>query len=57
MCIIYIFCLHLVHTECSNENGGCSHICVLSSEQEYSCLCPEHLQIDRDGRTCSRKSK
>ena len=55
--VLYLF-LRLVHTECSSNKGGCSHLCLLSTEQDgYSCQCPDNLQLERDGRTCSNRSK
>lgn len=49
--------MSLVNTECSNNNGGCSHLCVLSSGGTYSCLCPDNLRLDHDKRTCVSRSK
>ncbi|MEQ2235457.1 Low-density lipoprotein receptor- protein 5 [Ilyodon furcidens] len=40
-------------TPCSNNNGGCSHLCLLSPVQPfYSCACPTGVQLKADGKTC-----
>nr|XP_054760703.1 neurogenic locus notch homolog protein 2-like [Lytechinus pictus] len=38
--------------ECSNQNGGCEHICrnILGS---YVCFCPLGSTVNPDGHTCS----
>lgn len=42
-----------VQTPCSDNNGGCSHLCLLSPVQPfYSCACPTGVQLKPDGRTC-----
>ena len=44
---------------CHVRNGGCSHLCLLSSVHEagYSCACPDGLIIGEDSLTCSSESK
>jgi hypothetical protein len=39
---------------CGVNNGGCSHLCLLSphSQRNYTCACPEHFLLDTDHRTC-----
>lgn len=38
---------------CQLSNGGCSYLCLLSSEQPfYSCACPTGIQLSEDQRTC-----
>ncbi|KAL9884451.1 LDL receptor related protein 4 [Glossina fuscipes fuscipes] len=37
---------------CSNDNGGCSHLCLLNPIS-YSCACPVGITIQPDNRTCS----
>ncbi|XP_048340184.1 low-density lipoprotein receptor-related protein 5 isoform X2 [Sphaerodactylus townsendi] len=41
------------HTPCEDNNGGCSHLCLLSPRDPfYSCNCPTGVQLEEDGRTC-----
>ncbi|KAG5273414.1 hypothetical protein AALO_G00151070 [Alosa alosa] len=40
-------------TPCSNGNGGCSHLCLLSPLQPFhSCACPTGVKLKDDGKTC-----
>ncbi|CAL8375096.1 unnamed protein product [Arctogadus glacialis] len=42
-----------IHTPCSDLNGGCSHLCLLSPvEPFHSCACPTGVQLRQDGKTC-----
>ncbi|KAG7329468.1 hypothetical protein KOW79_007642 [Hemibagrus wyckioides] len=42
-----------IHTPCSDGNGGCSHLCLLSpSPPYYSCSCPTGVKLREDGKTC-----
>uniref|UniRef100_A0A672JJU4 Low density lipoprotein receptor-related protein 5 n=1 Tax=Salarias fasciatus TaxID=181472 RepID=A0A672JJU4_SALFA len=42
-----------IRTPCSFQNGGCSHLCLLSPvEPFYSCGCPTGVQLKADGKTC-----
>ncbi|TTJ07848.1 Low-density lipoprotein receptor-related protein 5 [Bagarius yarrelli] len=42
-----------VHTPCSDGNGGCSHLCLLSpAPPYYSCSCPTGVKLREDGRMC-----
>uniref|UniRef100_W5KCE8 Low density lipoprotein receptor-related protein 5 n=1 Tax=Astyanax mexicanus TaxID=7994 RepID=W5KCE8_ASTMX len=42
-----------IHTPCSDDNGGCSHLCLLSpSPPFYSCACPTGVKLREDGKTC-----
>uniref|UniRef100_A0A4W6FVJ7 Low density lipoprotein receptor-related protein 5 n=1 Tax=Lates calcarifer TaxID=8187 RepID=A0A4W6FVJ7_LATCA len=42
-----------IQTPCSDNNGGCSHLCLLSPVQPfYSCACPTGVQLKPDGKTC-----
>jgi sugar lactone lactonase YvrE len=49
----------MVRTPCSEDNGGCSHICVTrphsSGRLTASCLCPTGLKMKEDGRTCANE--
>ncbi|XP_078347608.1 low-density lipoprotein receptor-related protein 4-like [Oculina patagonica] len=39
---------------CQSNNGGCSHLCLISSN-ESECVCPNHLTLQEDGKTCHHK--
>ncbi|XP_005988070.1 low-density lipoprotein receptor-related protein 5 isoform X2 [Latimeria chalumnae] len=40
-------------TPCEDNNGGCSHLCLLSPKDPfYSCACPTGVQLREDRRTC-----
>ncbi|CAF4219247.1 unnamed protein product, partial [Rotaria sp. Silwood2] len=43
-----------VSNPCGINNGGCSHLCLLSTNQTYTCACPEHFSLINNGnnRTC-----
>lgn len=44
---------HTVNTPCSLNNGGCSHLCLLSPVRPfYRCACPTGVQLLEDGKTC-----
>lgn len=43
----------MIHTPCNNENGGCSHLCLLKPEG-YSCACPTGIKLQDDGKTCHK---
>ena len=40
----------------ANSNGGCSHLCLLSSTDSrgYSCACPDEMNLDETGLTCTQ---
>ncbi|CAF0957368.1 unnamed protein product [Adineta ricciae] len=40
---------------CGTNNGGCSHLCLLSTNQSYTCVCPEYFSFNNNGnnRTCA----
>ncbi|KPM05640.1 low-density lipoprotein receptor-related protein 6-like protein [Sarcoptes scabiei] len=41
------------YNPCAHNNGGCSHLCLLSSNSEhYSCACPTGIKLELDGKTC-----
>ncbi|XP_068726742.1 very low-density lipoprotein receptor-like isoform X2 [Montipora capricornis] len=52
--------LHIYHpqrqpdavTPCSQDNGKCSHLCLLSSSKNFTCSCPNGFQLQMDGKTC-----
>ena len=40
---------------CSENNGNCSHLCLLSASSNssgYSCLCPFGMMLDTNERDC-----
>ncbi|XP_067141896.1 low-density lipoprotein receptor-related protein 2 isoform X5 [Centruroides vittatus] len=38
---------------CKNNNGGCSHLCLISpGGKTYSCSCPNNFVLLSDNRTC-----
>ena len=44
-----------VSNPCELNNGGCSHLCLLSStsDSRYSCACcNDNMVLSSDGRTC-----
>ena len=43
-----------VSNPCELNNGGCSHLCLLSStsDSRYSCACNDNVVLSSDGRTC-----
>lgn len=47
-----------VTNPCQDDNGNCTHLCLLSSlyPEGYGCECPDGMVLAGDGRTCSRKS-
>ncbi|RWS31434.1 hypothetical protein B4U80_01714 [Leptotrombidium deliense] len=41
-------------TKCDENNGGCSHLCLLSSQSpNYSCACPTGVRLLSDNKTCA----
>lgn len=46
--------LHIGTNPCQAENGGCSHLCLLSSLRidKHSCACPDGLVLASDSQTC-----
>jgi hypothetical protein len=46
--------LILVSNPCGINNSGCSHLCLLTVNQSYTCACPEHFSFVNDGnnQTC-----
>ncbi|XP_044537993.1 low-density lipoprotein receptor-related protein 5 [Gracilinanus agilis] len=40
-------------TPCEEDNGGCSHLCLLSPREPfYACACPTGVQLEDNGKTC-----
>lgn len=40
---------------CANNNGGCSHLCLLHTNKTYRCDCPHVMRLGPDQRTCIGK--
>jgi len=38
---------------CSLENGGCSHVCVPTSQSQHVCLCPTGMSIRAGSTRCT----
>jgi hypothetical protein len=38
---------------CTNNNGGCSHLC-LRNPSGYTCACPTGIVINEDKKSCNR---
>ncbi|CAB3364278.1 Hypothetical predicted protein [Cloeon dipterum] len=37
---------------CGDNNGGCSHLCLISFNQTFKCACPHVMKLDDDQKTC-----
>ncbi|KAF4524352.1 hypothetical protein B566_EDAN007528 [Ephemera danica] len=37
---------------CGDNNGGCSHLCLLSFNQTYKCACPHVMRLAADQKLC-----
>ena len=47
-----------IPSECENNNGGCSHLCLLSSDfPHYSCACPTGVLLKSDNKTCAESAE
>lgn len=46
-----------LYTPCNMSNGGCSHICKTSINNQVECACPsgQQLKLANDRRMCVRK--
>ncbi|XP_076069558.1 LDL receptor protein 1 isoform X2 [Oratosquilla oratoria] len=42
---------------CAENNGGCSHLCLLSFNGTHQCNCPHIMSLGADNRTCIRNEK
>eukprot|EP00794_Sanderia_malayensis_P012925 gene12925-14257_t len=40
-------------TPCAFKNGGCSHLCLLTTYRRFSCKCPLGMSLKRDLKTCT----
>ncbi|GIY34990.1 low-density lipoprotein receptor-related protein 4 [Caerostris darwini] len=44
-----------VNSECKVNNGGCSHLCLMSpGPKGYSCKCPTGILLQKDQKTCDK---
>lgn len=43
---------HLEHP-CTQNNGGCSHICIAKEDGSARCACPKNLDLKSDEKTCA----
>uniref|UniRef100_A0A4W3J4Z6 Low-density lipoprotein receptor-related protein n=1 Tax=Callorhinchus milii TaxID=7868 RepID=A0A4W3J4Z6_CALMI len=42
-----------IPTPCDENNGGCSHLCLLSPKEPFfRCACPTGVQLEKDGKIC-----
>ena len=56
--ILTCFIIYLVETKCNENNGGCSHLCLLSTNVlKYSCRCPDGMVLRADGKSCLKIGK
>ena len=38
---------------CQKDNGGCSHLCLITGREEgLVCACPDIMNLSEDGKTC-----
>ena len=49
------YLLYVGSNPCAEDNGGCSHLCLLSAVavDGYTCTCPDGLTLDSNGKNCS----
>ncbi|KAJ8937574.1 hypothetical protein NQ318_023105 [Aromia moschata] len=41
-----------VGNPCGENNGGCSHLCLIHLNRTYRCDCPHVMRLSADNRTC-----
>ncbi|XP_069676734.1 low-density lipoprotein receptor-related protein 1 isoform X1 [Periplaneta americana] len=41
-----------VKNPCGDNNGNCSHLCLLSVNGTFKCDCPHVMRLNKDQRTC-----
>lgn len=42
---------------CGENNGGCSHLCLLHTNHTYRCDCPHVMRLSNDNKTCIENDK
>ena len=49
-----VLCI-LGQNPCAENNGGCSHLCLLSAvaADGFTCNCPDDLDLEENGKNCS----
>lgn len=40
---------------CGNNNGGCSHLCLVHTNNSFRCDCPHVMRLNMDNKTCVGK--
>jgi len=51
---VYDIVVVVANSSCLRDNGGCSHLCLLSpsSDEGFSCACPTGVTLSDDNVTC-----
>ena len=44
--------LHAKHNPCRENNGGCDHLCLMTSKNSHGCACSTGWSLAKDGKTC-----
>lgn len=48
---------HSVKNPCNEDNGGCEHLCLMTSKNSHDCACNVGSILNSDGKTCTNSSK
>ncbi|VDP10866.1 unnamed protein product [Soboliphyme baturini] len=43
----------LIKNPCGQNSGGCSHLCLIESENSSVCKCPYLMKLEEDKKTCT----
>lgn len=55
--VSFVMCLVKASTACDVDNGGCSHLCLLSPVAGVvTCACPLGIALSDDGHTCQPRT-
>lgn len=50
---LYGFCILTATNPCGTNNGGCSHLCLMSPiKPSYQCACPTGVKLLENEKTC-----